>query len=182
MKLLLSLLCATSLNAAVVVQETSNNVTTTISLNDSEYTYRYDVLSPTTSDWSELGINPIDRIFSLWQEDANGNVIYNYTQTVPIDGSYTVEFQSNFAPVEGRIDIRLNFFMEGDGHGNTNGNGHFEHGNGNGYGHNHEHLLGQSGIHFDGWIPSNTVTGQVPEPTTALLSMVGFAMLLKRRK
>jgi hypothetical protein len=178
MKWLLPLLFASSLNAAVIIQETNNDISTTISFDNGQYTYRYDVLSPTISDWSELGIYPIDRVFSLWMEDANGEVVYNYTQTVPISGSYTIEFQSAYAPTEGRIDTRFNFFME-DGHSNGNGNGHFEHGNGNGYG--HVHLLGQSGMHMDGWIPSGN-TPNVPEPSIALLSVVGFMFLLKRRK
>lgn len=126
MKFIALLFCVASLNAATIVQDYNDDfgVRTTIELTDSIYTYQYDVKAASFIDWSSLGIDPINRVFSLWKEDSEGTIIFTYTQEVPLTGSYTVKFDSFQAPVEGHIQSQLNF------------------------------VDGQSGWNVNGWIPS----------------------------
>lgn len=150
MKLLALLFCISSLNAAVIIQDSHGQFDTTISLNDGIYTYRYDVKSPNSIPVN--GIVPLYREFSLWREDDEGTVIIPYKEVVSLSGNYTVEFDTIHAPVEGILQNQLFHTSDvGDG---------------------------RSGMHVAGWIPN----GNVPEPSTSLLSMFGFLLLTFKRR
>jgi hypothetical protein len=111
MKFIPLLFCISSLNAAVIVQDHNDEfgVRTTIELNDSIYTYRYDVKAPSFVDWSSLGIDPINRAFSLYADYKGVAFASTYSQYVPIVGSFTVQFDSLQSPVKGLIHNQLNF-------------------------------------------------------------------------